>query len=288
MTDLDQKILALIAGGLRAKQISLQLSCSDTTVYRCAERYGASLRMRKRPPQRESLTDRIRHLSDGSKTAAQIADEIGCSEKHVQNVQRIHGLTRLKPGGRNGEANPAYVGGRRVDHDGYVLVSVGLDHPYARPLPSKGYKVMYEHRLVMEKHLGRYLLPSEIVDHIDGLHLHNHPSNLRLFESNADHLKQTISGQRPEWSADGFARMKIPPALRAGLEQVDTYRQRKRCGDVRLQEILLAAFSLGTDSPFLSGTLHHLDKAGIDYSSRQKIERALVDLCEKWAKARTP
>lgn len=287
MTDLEQSILSLIDRGLRAKQIAEHLSCSTSTVYRCAAQHGADLKTRKKPKQKNNLTERIRHLSDGVATAAQIAAELGCSEKYVQNIQRTHGMCRLRRGARNGELNSAYVGGRRVDHDGYVLVSVGVDHPYARHLDAKGYKVMYEHRLVVERNLGRHLLPSEIVDHVDGLHLHNHPSNLRLFQSNADHLKRTISGQRPEWSADGFSRMKTPPAQRVNLERIDTYRQRKRCGDVRLQQILLAAFSLGIDSPFLLGTLHHLDKAGIDYSSRQKIERALVDLSEKWASPQT-
>ncbi|MBL4574426.1 MAG: HNH endonuclease [Gammaproteobacteria bacterium] len=48
----------------------------------------------------------------------------------------------------------------------------------------------------MEVVLGRYLRPGEVVDHIDNHPRHNWPDNLRLFDSNAEHLRQTL---RAEW-----------------------------------------------------------------------------------------
>ncbi|MEB0281443.1 HNH endonuclease [Sphingomonas sp. 10B4] len=134
---------------------------------------------------------------------------------------------------------------------------------------------MFEHRLVMERELGRPLQPLEVVDHIDGLHLHNAPSNLRLFATNADHLRATISGQIPQWSEDGLARMRTAHHQRAGLERIDSYGQRKKRGEIRLLQILRAACEFGIDSPFLLGTHHHLERARIDYSSPTMIEQAL-------------
>ena len=58
------------------------------------------------------------------------------------------------------------------------------DHPHATP---NGY--VYEHRLVMEAKIGRYLRREEVVDHIDCDKSNNHPDNLRLHPSRSAHVK---------------------------------------------------------------------------------------------------
>lgn len=277
MTELDALVCRLSTPDVTVAQVAQQAGCDKSHVYRCIRRYGLELKQRKKPAKRSDLRDRIVSLSDGILTSAQIAGTLGCSEKHVQNVLREEGAKRLPPGARFGDLNHGYLG-RSVDLDGYALVQSPPDHPNQR-LSGQ----IYEHRLVAESVVGRYLLPEEVVDHIDGLHLHNSPSNLRVFASNADHLRETISGSRPNWSKEGFAKMQIPSAQRPSFPRIDSYRQRRECGDVRLIQILRALLILGKDSPHLSGTLHHLDKAQIDHSSRSKIERALDDLCAKWA-----
>lgn len=57
-------------------------------------------------------------------------------------------------------------------------------HPYANKW---GY--IPEHRLVMEKKLGRYLLPQEVVHHINGKKKDNRSENLLVFSSNSEHTK---------------------------------------------------------------------------------------------------
>src|SRR3990167_8355361 len=51
--------------------------------------------------------------------------------------------------------NPRWNGGRAKHAYGYTLVRAP-DHPFAE---NRGY--VREHRLVLEKYLGRYLLPTE-------------------------------------------------------------------------------------------------------------------------------
>ncbi len=67
------------------------------------------------------------------------------------------------------------VSGRKMDK-GYVLL-------YAPDHPATKRKYVYEHRLVMEKLLGRYLMPHENVHHIDGDRANNAPENLELWVS---------------------------------------------------------------------------------------------------------
>ena len=75
----------------------------------------------------------------------------------------------------SGEKNPMYKGGR-YKQNGYVYVKAPEGHPYTH----KGY--IAEHRLVMEKHLGRYLkpFPYERVIHINGIKDDNRIENLKL------------------------------------------------------------------------------------------------------------
>ena len=225
---------------------------------------------------------KISALCDGVRTSVEIAQHVGLSPRYVRRIMKNHNLPRRKEGGGPGILNHQFQTGRRIDLDGYVLVTVPSDHPYARQRTKRATKLMYEHRWVMEQKLGRYLLPEEIVDHVDGLTLHNAPTNLRLFASNADHLRETLTGLAPQWSLAGKKNILERFAPPSDRQLVDTRRQHKKSGDVRLRQILLAALSLGIDSPYLLGTTHHTSKAQIDMSSHSTIERALAYLSQRW------
>lgn len=84
---------------------------------------------------------------------------------------------------RRGEDNFNWRGGKTIDGRGYTLIFC-LAHPYAS---LKGY--VREHRLVMEKHLGRILTPEENIHHINSIKSDNRIENLMLFPSNSEHTK---------------------------------------------------------------------------------------------------
>jgi hypothetical protein len=88
----------------------------------------------------------------------------------------------------------AWRGGRYQDAEGYIRV-ICHDHPYAH---HSGY--VLEHRLVMEAHLGRVLLPTEVVHHINGIPDDNRIENLMRFDSQSDHVSWHHQNNKEEES----------------------------------------------------------------------------------------
>ncbi len=76
---------------------------------------------------------------------------------------------------RRGDKHPLWKGGRNKDGAGYWN-RYAPDHPRA---DGKGY--VKEHRLVMERMVGRYLEPHEQVHHKNGRRDDNRPENLELW-----------------------------------------------------------------------------------------------------------
>ena len=94
----------------------------------------------------------------------------------------------------------------KILHDGYVLVKAP-DHPRA----GVRNKRVREHILVMEKVLGRYLIPGEEVHHINGDKTDNRPENLELW--NKSHPAGARVKDQVKWAKEVLKRYE-PEALR--------------------------------------------------------------------------
>jgi len=164
--------------------------------------------------KREIDAERLRLLIEVEKLQqSKVAALMGLPEKKMTKFCKRYGIKTQRTGPRSGDGHPNWKGGIRTIK-GYRYVYVP-DHPCAH----KDH-IVAEHRLVMEKKLGRFLLPHEIVHHIDGNRTNNDPDNLIVFQSNAEHLKEELQGKCPDWTPEGKASL---------MKEAD--RRRKYFGD---------------------------------------------------------
>lgn len=98
---------------------------------------------------------------------------------------------------RTGEFNSKWRGGQVIIEGRVAVYSPG--HPY----PNACGVYVFRYRLVMEKHLGRYLLPSELVHHKNENPTDDRLENLELTD-HSEHAK-LHNGQRQRNSKGQFA-----------------------------------------------------------------------------------
>ncbi len=180
-----QELLRLYASGLSGEEVAERLgTCTPGNVRYHAQRAGI---LRRRVPVCPRRHAEIVQWCQEGRAMLHMISEL---ETNHATLERYIRRQKIPYAGfsREGANNPAWKGGRQVDKHGYILV-LQKDHPQAN---RHGY--VREHRLVMEQTIGRPLTRREVVDHLDGDPGNNDPANLRLFASNAEHLRATLTG----------------------------------------------------------------------------------------------
>lgn len=104
-----------------------------------------------------------------------------CNKKIVRRLDRIkkdRNVCSSKCFGLRyqGKESSAWKGGKGMRSNGYIEVTIPKNHP----LRLRGKRYIPEHRLVMEKHIGRYLKSSEFIHHLNGDKTDNRLENLAL------------------------------------------------------------------------------------------------------------
>ena len=131
---------------------------------------------------------------DASANVADLARKLGKSPDTVRYHLVRHGVKILRKGWKaprmveiaKGHKHHNWAGGTYSHSSGYIY-EYAPDHPAAES--AKGY--VLQHRLVMERHLGRYLTADELVHHINEDKEDNRIVNLEItgMSEHASHHK---------------------------------------------------------------------------------------------------
>lgn len=142
-----------------------------------------------------NLAERVRHgklrpnaIFDCAVCGKHVVKYVSPSEVEKGKAKNLYCSRRCKGVALSGPGHPLWRGGRRITDAGYVLLWAP-EHPGAR----NGY--IREHRLIMERHLGRALWPGEVVHHENGDTEDNRIENLRLFATHAEHKRHEIAAR---------------------------------------------------------------------------------------------
>jgi hypothetical protein len=176
------RIFEMACNEVPAAEIAAAVGAKTKTLQRYCARHAIDL---PRPILLADLDDEIRSLAEQGAGTPEIADQLGFSPTAVRQYCRVNSIG----------VGDNYHRGFAVTHGGYRMVKAPDDHPYA---DSKGY--VREHRLVMERHLGRYLFPGEVVHHKDGDKLNNDLNNLEL-TTLAEHTGEHARAGDCGWAA---------------------------------------------------------------------------------------
>lgn len=143
-----------VEDGLSSLGISQYLNISKPTILRFLRKHGV-----------------VRNRHEAQKMA--VAKGRNKTGQCLIDYWKLHSFPK-------GENSHSWKGGCFKTKNGYIM-AYAPQHPRAN---NSGY--VFEHRLVMERTLGRYLLTSEKVHHINGIKDDNRSENLKLL-SLADH-----------------------------------------------------------------------------------------------------
>lgn len=128
--------------------------------------------------------EEVKKLYHSGLSQQEVANELGVSQKVVWRFMKNNEISSRPAVKRNqtGPNNDSWKGGRIENAAGYIMIRMP-EHPRAKA--NQGY--VFEHNIVAEKKIGRYLLffgsghlDSEIVHHKNENKKDNSPENLEV------------------------------------------------------------------------------------------------------------
>lgn len=115
-------------------------------------------------------------MSEIMKKAYKEGQKRGFQKGHTINL----GKKRPNCSGKN---NWNWKGGKRVSTNEYIYL-LRPKHPFC-----DGMGYVKRCRIVMEKELGRYISPEEVIHHINKIRTDDRIENLKLFKNKSEHQK---------------------------------------------------------------------------------------------------
>jgi transposase len=196
-------ILQLYKNGLSTNEIAKKYDCSVAPIIKILKEHNALRTLEERNKlaavkrtgksrpslRKQNFSDeKVIELYKSGLSSYEIGKIVGLSYSGVDKILKKHGVPKrtikeainikIKKGTfvtpwKPMEQHCNWKGGRIEDaRSGYVRVKAPW-HPRAN---SKGY--VFEHILVCEQKIGRFLEPGEVVHHINGIRNDNRPENL--------------------------------------------------------------------------------------------------------------
>jgi hypothetical protein len=139
------------------------------------KKYPLMIEMNKKriwtPEMRQKISNTLKGNIPWNKGLKGVIKYPPRSKEHRRKIGEAH----------RGEKSNFWKGG--INKTGKYIRIYTPNHPLAWN------NYVLEHRLVMEKHLGRYLKPEEIVHHINYNPKDNRIENLKLFPNKSTHIK---------------------------------------------------------------------------------------------------
>lgn len=205
MRDFTEREKAGICAGYKSgktiRQLRSQYRCAYTAIGAVLDELSVARRSKNRVATNFTKEEKARIIAEYEQGATihQLMSRYRRSQLTIVTLLHQSGVQR-RPSGWNlklpaikariqclarervGEKHPCWKGGVILKR-GYKYI-FSKDHPYR-----DNQRYVKNSRLVMEKKLGRFLRPEEVVHHINGNCLDDRLQNLRLFPDNGSHIK---------------------------------------------------------------------------------------------------
>jgi DNA invertase Pin-like site-specific DNA recombinase len=164
-------------GGELIKSLVADFGSTYSSIKAAIRRAGGRLRPNSAPTTKPGEIDRIRTMYKSGASQQRISLALGRSQSFVTRAMARSGIKARARAAK--EQHGQWKGGRWRKGDGYWCVKVADNDALAASMQNRNGYVL-EHRLVMARSLGRALLATETVHHIDGDRSNNALGNLQL------------------------------------------------------------------------------------------------------------